>query len=44
LDKRPIGQPFPEVYDPITLKPRPAWQALYEEVKAELGEIGLAIP
>jgi methylamine--corrinoid protein Co-methyltransferase len=43
LDQRPIGQPFPEVYDPVTLKPRPAWQALYEEVKAELDEMGLAI-
>jgi len=44
LDQRPIGQPFPEVYDPVTLKPRPAWQGVYEEAKAELGEMGLAIP
>lgn len=44
LDQRPIGKPFPEVYDPIMLKPLPAWQAMYEEVKEELNEMGLAIP
>jgi hypothetical protein len=44
LEQRPIGQPFQEVYDPVTLKPRPAWQELYEAVKAELGEMGLTIP
>jgi hypothetical protein len=44
LDQRPIGQPFTEVYDPVTLKPRPEWQGLYEEVKAEVGEMGLVIP
>jgi methylamine--corrinoid protein Co-methyltransferase len=44
LNQRPIGKPFPEVYDPIMLKPLPAWQATYEEVKQELNEMGLAIP
>jgi methylamine--corrinoid protein Co-methyltransferase len=44
LEQRPIGQPFQEVYDPVTLKPRAAWQGLYEEAKAELREMGLAIP
>ncbi len=44
LDKRPIGLPFTEVYDPILLQPRPDWQAMYEEVKAEINELGLKIP
>jgi methylamine--corrinoid protein Co-methyltransferase len=44
LDQRPIGQPFQEVYDLVTLKPLPEWQAMYEEVKEELKEMGLAIP
>jgi methylamine--corrinoid protein Co-methyltransferase len=43
LTQRPIGQPFPEVYDLVTLKPRPAWQAVYEEVKAEVRQMGLVI-
>ncbi len=43
LAQRPIGQPFPEVYDLITLKPRPAWQAMYEEVKAEVRQMGLLV-
>ena len=38
LDQRPIGKPFPEVYDPVTLKPLPEWQGVYEEVKAELSK------
>lgn len=43
LTQRPIGQPFPDVYDLITLKPRPEWQAMYEEVKAEVRQMGLVI-
>lgn len=43
LEQRPIGQPFPAVYDLTTLKPRPAWQALYEEVKAQVSHLGLKI-
>ena len=43
LAQRPIGQPFPEVYDLITLKPRPAWQAMYEEVKAEVRQMGFLV-
>jgi methylamine--corrinoid protein Co-methyltransferase len=43
LTQRPIGQPFSEVYDLITLKPRPEWQAMYEEVKAEVRQMGLVI-
>lgn len=44
LEQRPSGQPFPEVYDLVTLKPLPAWQATYEEVKQELRQMGLAMP
>lgn len=43
LDKRPVGQSFTEVYDPVRLQPRPAWQQTYEAVKLELKEMGLAI-
>lgn len=43
LDKRPIGRPFPEVYDLATLKPLPEWQHIYEQVKDELREMGLTL-
>ncbi len=43
LDKRPIGRPFPEVYDLATLKPLSEWQRTYEEVKDELRQMGLAL-
>ena len=41
----PKGNPgarFDQAYDVKTLKPVPAWQQLYEEVKAEVREMGLA--
>lgn len=40
----PNGNPgacFDHAYDLKTLKPVPAWQRLYEEVKAEVREMGL---
>jgi methylamine---corrinoid protein Co-methyltransferase len=43
LNQRPVGQAFPEVYDPVTVRPRPAWLATYEQVKGELKEMGLAM-
>jgi methylamine--corrinoid protein Co-methyltransferase len=43
LGKRGDGLPFNEAYDPITVKPRAAWLATYEEVKAELRTMGLAL-
>jgi hypothetical protein len=43
LDKRPKGQPFGEVYDVVTVKPRPAWLETYEEVKGELRQMGLPL-
>ncbi len=35
------GVPFEQAYDPVRVQPRPAWLALYEEVKAELRAMGL---
>jgi methylamine--corrinoid protein Co-methyltransferase len=43
LDKRPIGKHFTEVYDLKTVKPKPEWLAMYEEVKDELRARGLAL-
>ena len=42
---RPEGNPgsrFDEVYDLGTLLPVPAWEQMYEEVKAEVREMGLS--
>jgi methylamine---corrinoid protein Co-methyltransferase len=35
------GVPFEQAYDLATLKPLPAWEQLYREVKAEVREMGL---
>ena len=43
LDKRPIGKHFTEVYDMKTVKPKPEWLNMYEEVKDELRARGLAL-
>jgi methylamine--corrinoid protein Co-methyltransferase len=43
LKERPAGKSFDEVYDLRTLKPLPAWQAMYEEVKGELRGLGLKL-
>lgn len=43
LATRPKGQPFEEVYDVVTVKPRPAWLETYEEVKGELKQMGLPL-
>jgi hypothetical protein len=43
LNTRPVGQSFAEVYDPVTVTPRPAWLELYEQVKGELREMGLGL-
>jgi len=43
LDKRPKGLPFQEVYDVVTVKPRPAWLEMYEQVKGELRQMGLPL-
>ena len=41
LDKRPVGLSFPEVYNVTTVRPLPAWLDVYEQVKAELRQMGL---
>lgn len=43
LEKKPIGKPFDEVYDLQTLRPTDEWQAMYEEVRAELVDMGLPL-
>lgn len=35
------GKPFNEAYDMETITPVPEWQKMYEEVKAELAEMGV---
>ncbi len=37
------GQRFDHVYDLQTLRPTPEWQALYDQVKAEVRELGLMV-
>lgn len=36
-----MGVPFDEAYDMETITPLPAWQQMYDEVKAELIEMGV---
>ena len=35
------GLPFDQVYDVQTIRPTPAWQATYEEVKQAVRRMGL---
>ncbi len=35
------GLPFDQVYDLMTIHPKPEWEAMYEEVKKELRQMGL---
>jgi methylamine--corrinoid protein Co-methyltransferase len=37
------GQPFDKCYDMATIRPVPEWQAMYEEVAAELRTMGLPL-
>jgi len=44
--QQPNGNPgvrFDRAYDMDTLQPVPAWQRIYEEVKEEIRELGLAV-
>lgn len=43
LEKKPIGKPFEEVYDLESVEPTPEWQAMYNEVREELIQIGLPL-
>ncbi len=42
LDEPKLGKPFNEVYDVKTIEPLPEWQAMYDKVKADLKEMGIA--
>jgi len=42
IGKAPEGFSFPELYDVQTVQPMPHYLDLYDEVKAELAELGLA--
>jgi len=43
LPSQPIGKPFQEVYDLSTLQPTPEWLGIYQDVKNELTEMGVAL-
>ncbi|MCK5585903.1 monomethylamine:corrinoid methyltransferase, partial [Candidatus Bipolaricaulota bacterium] len=43
LENAPKGQPFEELYNLKTLTPTPEHQALYDQVKAELVELGIPL-
>ncbi len=43
-ESHPIGKTFDKVYDLTTIKPLPEWQEMYEEVKAEVRELGVPLP
>jgi hypothetical protein len=40
----PKGKPFQECYDPRTARPQPWYLEMYEKVKSELREMGVAFP
>jgi methylamine--corrinoid protein Co-methyltransferase len=42
-DKKPVGQPFQEVYDLKTLQPTREWRATYDEVLNEVSTWGLSV-
>ena len=42
MTSKPIGKPFWEAYDPITIKPRQEWMDIYDRVKQEA--IGWGLP
>ena len=43
FEEAPQGQPFEELYDLETLRPTAEHQALYDEVKEELGRLGVPL-
>jgi methylamine--corrinoid protein Co-methyltransferase len=42
LNEKPIGKPFDEVYDIENIRPTAEWQGMYDEVKNELIQMGIA--
>jgi methylamine--corrinoid protein Co-methyltransferase len=43
LGTLPIGKPFTEVYDLVTLKPTEEWQSMYDKVKNRLISMGVPL-
>jgi hypothetical protein len=41
MDSKPVGQPFWEVYDPLTIQPNADWLATYDKVKEQAAGWGL---
>lgn len=41
FDEPKRGWPFQEVYDPLTVQPKPAWTEAYARAKAKLADVGL---
>ena len=41
MGEKPVGKPFREAYDPVTLKPTKEWLGIYNRVKEEAIEWGL---
>jgi hypothetical protein len=41
LSKPNLGKPFPELYNLDTLEPTQEWHEVYEQVKGELGNMGI---
>ncbi|MFC2029607.1 monomethylamine:corrinoid methyltransferase [Chloroflexota bacterium] len=41
MDTKPVGKPFWEVYDPLTIQPTDEWLAIYDKVKAQSASWGL---
>ena len=41
MDSKPVGQPFWEVYDPLTIQPTAEWLATYDKVKEQAAGWGL---
>ena len=41
IRSEPFGQRFEELYDPLTVKPRPEWLDIYDRVKAQAAEWGM---
>ncbi|HBG75231.1 MAG: hypothetical protein A2X25_12730 [Chloroflexi bacterium GWB2_49_20] len=43
MDTKPVGRPFWEAYNPITIKPRQDWLDIYDRVKEEARSWGLPL-
>lgn len=43
LGTKPVGMPFSQAYDPLTVRPNVEWQAIYDRVKEEVAGWGLPL-